>query len=77
LGVCLGQHENATTHFRIAEVQKMPANSRDNFDPWQKKVTLEANSKGVKARWEEFKDSAETYYMCEHCRFVSASRDYF
>jgi hypothetical protein len=26
----------------------MPANSRDNFDPWQKKVTLEVNAKGVK-----------------------------
>lgn len=52
--------------------------ARDNFSHWQRAAAFAANALYVKNHWrDDFRDSSQPYYMCEHCRFVSADRSYF
>jgi hypothetical protein len=51
---------------------------RDNFTLRQKQAALAVNAWEVKSRWRTvFGDLPDPYYICEHCRFVSADRKYF
>ena len=51
---------------------------RDNFSQSQRDAAFKANADEVSVLWrDEFPKSGTPHYMCEHCRFVHARRDYF